>query len=171
MMRTRRLLIALAAALFTLHALAQAPPPPPAPSGAIPSAPIPAGPIPLSPVPAGDCDRCGRIESIRGVTANNQWTPLGSVVATSPLAGTNGSPSAVTMVKIEPGLSKQEPVFIGAAGGAVYKTRPNELNARRWEISVRMDDGGTRLVTQNYEPMLREGDRVRVMGTQLELVQ
>ncbi len=34
-----------------------------------------------------------------------------------------------------------------------------------------MEDGATRSVTQNYELMLREGDRVRVMGAQLELVQ
>lgn len=154
MMRARHLLFALAAGLAALPASAQAP-----------------APVPSGPVPSGDCDRCGRIESIRSVTAKDQWTPLGSVVATSPLAGTNGSPSAVTMVRIEPGPPKQDPIFIGAAGGAVYKTRPSELNAMRWEVSVRMDDGGTRLVTQNYEPMLREGDRVRVMGTQLELVQ
>jgi outer membrane lipoprotein SlyB len=154
MMRARHVLFILATALSALTALAQAP-----------------GPVPSGPVPSGACDRCGKIESIRTVTAKDQWTPLGSVVATSPLAGTNGSPSAVTMVKIESGPPRQSPVFIGAAGGAVYKTRPSELTAQRWEVSVRMDDGGTRLLTQNYEPMLHEGDRVRVMGTQLELVQ
>jgi outer membrane lipoprotein SlyB len=62
-------------------------------------------------------------------------------------------------------------VLIGAAGGAAYGTRPSELNAKRWEIVVRMDAGGSSSVTQNYEPMLREGDRVRVMGSQLELLQ
>lgn len=159
MMRARHVLFILATALAAPTALAQVP-------GVVPTSPVPSGPV-----PSGACDRCGRIESIRSVTTKDQWTPLGSVVATSPLAG-DGSPSAVTMVKIESGAApKQSPVFIGAAGGAVYKTRPAEVNAQRWEVSVRMDDGGTRLVTQNYEPMLREGDRVRVMGTQLELVQ
>ena len=34
-----------------------------------------------------------------------------------------------------------------------------------------MDEGGGRSVIQNYEPLLQVGDRVRVFGTQLELIQ
>jgi outer membrane lipoprotein SlyB len=127
-----------------------------------------------SPVPgpaARDCDRCGKIESIRPITAKDAWTPLGTVTATPLGDGSATSPSGVTMFQIGPGFSKQGTVVIGAAGGAAYRTRPPELNVKRWEIVVRMDDGGARSVAQNYEPMLREGDRVRVMGNQLELVQ
>jgi outer membrane lipoprotein SlyB len=120
---------------------------------------------------AGACDRCGKIESIRPVAAKDQWTPLGTVSATPLGAGNSAVPSGVTMVQIGPGFSKQGTVLIGAAGGAAYGTRPSQLNATRWEVVVRMDAGGSRSVTQNYEPMLREGDRVRVSGTQLELVQ
>ena len=118
-----------------------------------------------------ECDRCGKIESIRPVTAKDTWTPLGTVSSTPQGEGTTGTPSGVTMYKIGPGFSKQETLVIGAAGGAAYRTRPSELNVKRWEIVVRLDAGGSRAVVQNYEPMLREGDRVRVMGNQLELVQ
>lgn len=173
MRRVRCLLFALAAALAALPALAQVSPPPPPlpPPPPSESAQSTSHGAVQSPVQANACDRCGKIESIRPVTARDQWTPLGSV-ATSPLgAGANGNPSAVTMHQIGPGFTNQGTVLIGAAGGAAYGTRPSELNRQRWEVTVRMDAGGTRAVTQNYEPMLREGDRVRVMGTQLELVQ
>ena len=169
MTRAHRLVWALAAAQFALLAGAQIPGPAQLPPGPAQSAPSPSA----SPGPAAtdECVRCGKIESIRPVTTKDQWTPLGTV-ATSPLgAGANGNPSAVTMVQIGPGFSNQGAVLIGAAGGAAYGTRPSELNRQRWEVIVRMDVGGTRAVTQNYEPMLREGDRVRVLGTQLELVQ
>ncbi|MDQ2963516.1 MAG: hypothetical protein M3R31_10225 [Pseudomonadota bacterium] len=132
---------------------------------------LPAAAQSPAPVAAGDCDRCGKIESIRPVTAKDSWTPLGTVSATPLGDGTSTTPSGVTMFQIGPGFSKKETVLIGAAGGAAYRTRPSELNAKRWEIIVRMDAGGARSVIQNYEPMLHEGDRVRVMGTQLELVQ
>ena len=75
------------------------------------------------------------------------------------------------MHQIGKGFTNQGQVLLGAAGGGTYSKRPSELNAKRWEVVVRMDGGDKRLVTQNYEPMLHEGDRVRVMGSQLELVQ
>jgi outer membrane lipoprotein SlyB len=151
---------------------------------ASPSAPLPPPPLPSTsspvtpqsatgtPVPGTtDCDRCGTIQSINRTTAKDQWTPLGSVSASPLGSGDPTNPSAVTMYQIGKGFSKQGTVLVGAAGGAAYQTRPRELNAPRWEVMVRMDAGGTRSVTQNYEPMLREGDRVRVLGTQLELLQ
>jgi outer membrane lipoprotein SlyB len=60
--------------------------------------------------------------------------------------------------------------LLGAAGGATYQSRPSALNAKRWELTVRMDDGSVRALMQNYEPMMRSGDRVRVLGTQVELL-
>ena len=141
---------------------------------AVALAPVPAMAQPTTAKPAAAdaaCERCGKIESIRPVAAKDQWTPLGTV-SSSPLGdGNTANPSGVTMYQIGPGFSKKGTVLIGSAGGAAYGTRPNQLNATRWEIVVRMDAGGTRSVTQNYETMLREGDRVRVSGSQLELVQ
>jgi outer membrane lipoprotein SlyB len=149
-------------------------------AAAQPGQPLPPPPLPTQApgtaqgvTPAStDCDRCGTVASINRNTTKDQWTPLGSVSA-SPLGGGDptAAPSAVTMYQIGKGFSKQGTVLVGAAGGAGYQTRPRELNAPRWEVIIRMDAGGTRSVTQNYEPMLREGDRVRVMGTQLELLQ
>jgi outer membrane lipoprotein SlyB len=62
-------------------------------------------------------------------------------------------------------------VMLGAAGGAGYAKRSNAYERPRWELAVKMDRGDTRRVTQDYEPALREGDRVRVYGTQVELLQ
>jgi len=60
-------------------------------------------------------------------------------------------------------------VLVGAAGGAVYAKRPNSYQRPRWDVTVKLDTGATRVLPQLYEPLLREGDRVRVFGTQVEL--
>jgi outer membrane lipoprotein SlyB len=112
------------------------------------------------------CDRCGTVESIRQVTTRDRWTPLGSVPSMS-----DGTPKDVVMYQVGPGFTNQGQVLLGAAGGAAYKTSPTERNASRWEVVVRMDSGDKRTLSQNYEPMLREDDRVRVFGTQIELLQ
>ncbi len=113
------------------------------------------------------CDNCGRVESIRPSTVREEWTSLGAM-NTSGLAGDPGNqPGKVTSSF---NLSTGNMVVLGAAGGAGYAKRPNAYQRQRWEIVVKMERGGVRTVTNDYEPALREGDRVRVYGTQLELV-
>jgi len=155
------------------HARAQpAPPPPPVPSDAQQPASVlaPSGGKPA--VGTTDCDRCGKVELIRQAAASpNQWTPLGSMPSLNSGASELRPSDVTTQYKIGRDLSNQGQVTIGAAGGAVYQTRPSQRSGTRWEILVRMDDGTVRTVNQNYEPLLQVGDRVRVFGTQIELVQ
>ena len=111
------------------------------------------------------CENCGRVVSIRETTAREGWTPLGTISTGTQAAG------STARVTSQFDLRTGEQVLLGAAGGAGYAKRPNSMERPRWEIQVRMDGGATRAISQGYEPSVREGDRVRVYGTQLELVE
>jgi hypothetical protein len=113
-----------------------------------------------------DCSSfpCGRVESIVQTTVRQQWTPLGSG------SSFYGDSKVTTSFKIGPDLSNQGMVLLGAGGGATYKQTPNSYEQPRWEVTVKLDSGQKRVVTVAYEPFVREGDRVRVAGNSLELV-
>jgi outer membrane lipoprotein SlyB len=171
--RSAVFLLCATAVLFAWEISAQpAPPPPPVPSDAQAPASVlaPSGSKPAA--GTTDCDRCGTVEVIRQAAAQGQVTPLGSVPSVASGSTDLNPASTVTAFKIGKDLSNQGQVMIGAAGGAVYQQgRPGQRNVTRWEIVVRMGDGSARSVIQNYEPLLQVGDRVRVFGTQVELVQ
>ncbi len=118
---------------------------------------------------ATDCTSfpCGRVESIRQTTVKQPWTPLGGAASASP--GDNAG-RVSTSFQIGPGLSNQGMVLLGSGGGAVYKKTPNSYDQPRWECTIKMDNGQKRVVTVAYEPFVREGDRVRVAGNNLERV-
>ena len=107
---------------------------------------------------------CGRVESIRQTTVKQSWTPLGTG------AGFDGDTRSVTVFQIGPGLSNQGMVVLGAGGGAAYRKSPNQYEQPRWEVTVKLDKGPKRVVTVAYEPFVREGDRVRIAGNSIELI-
>ena len=114
-----------------------------------------------------DCSTfpCGRVESIVQTTVRQAWTPLGS-------GSSFYSDSKVTTSwQIGPDLSNQGMVMLGAGGGAAYKKTPSAYEQPRWEVTVKLDSGQKRVLTVAYEPFVREGDRVRVAGNSLELVE
>ncbi len=117
-----------------------------------------------------DCGACGKVESIRQSTTKQQWTPLGTGVGVGGAPSLGDSPSAVASFRIGPGFSNQGMVMLGAAGGAAYKRTPDSYEQPRWEVSVKLDAGGVRVVSMSYEPYVREGDRVRVSGSNVELL-
>jgi len=127
-----------------------------------------AAPAPAQP-PSDACDACGVVTSIVMSTERQQWTPLGTTGVNTATASGRAN-DATTQFSIGPQLKNQGLVVVGAAGGATYGKRPNAYEKPRWDVTVKMDRGGTRVIPQSYEPMLREGDRVRVLGTQLDLV-
>jgi len=113
-----------------------------------------------------DCSTfpCGRVMTITQVAVTESWTPLGMG------AGAGTESRAVTSYQIGPGLSNQGMVVLGASGGAVYKKTPNSFQKPRWEVAIKLDDGGKRVITVAYEPFVREGDHVRIAGNSLELI-
>lgn len=117
------------------------------------------------------CDNCGTITAIRPTVERSTWTPLGSVVPGS-VVGDGANAGRVTATyEIGRDLKNQGMVLLGSAGGGAYAKRPNEVQRTRWEVTVKMDAGPPRVVSMPDEPPFQAGDRVRVYGTQLELVQ
>jgi outer membrane lipoprotein SlyB len=118
------------------------------------------------------CANCGTVQSIIPVSERKQWTPLGSVADSAAYGGgPTGQAGSQTMYSIGPGFSNKGMVVVGAAGGAAYAQKPNEYQRQRWDVTIKMDSGPPpRVVNLSYEPLFQEGDRVRVMGNQLEAV-
>lgn len=121
-----------------------------------------------------DCKACGRVVSIRTVTSAERWEPLGSAVGSAAnVGGPGGSmqPSTVTSFRVGRGGKNEGMVLLGSAGGANYKKSSTSYEQRRFEVTVKLDDGQTRAVSMAYEPFVREGDRVRIAGNNVELVE
>ena len=125
----------------------------------------------ISPADAA-CGNCGVVQSITAVSQRQQWTPLGSVPEAGAMGGgPGGQPGSATMLSIGPGMTNKGMVIVGSAGGAAYAQKPNQSQRQRWDVTVKMDSGPPpRVINLSYEPYVQEGDRVRVFGNQLELV-
>ena len=129
--------------------LAQAavPPPPPAPLET--SRPVVQGSLSV-------------VESVKEVTQPGETTGLG------PVAG--GVAGAIVGNQFGHGSGRSIMTLLGAAGGA-FAGKEIEKQARgtkRWDITVRLEDGSYRTVPSTVEPFWHAGDRVRLVDGRLQ---
>lgn len=125
------------------------------------SAPAADGAHRTAPVPAardgsGECASCGTVESIRAVELKGDATGLG--------AAAGGVTGAVVGNQIGRGHGNTAMTIIGAAGGA-FAGNEIEKNMKKhytYRVTVRMDDGSYRTVSQSTAPTVAVGGRVRI---------
>lgn len=110
-----------------------------------------------SSAPVAKCSNCGVIESVREIAEKGEGSGLGAAGG-AVVGGVLGH-------QVGGGTGKQIATVIGAVGGAVAG---NEVEKRvkatkSYDISVRLDDGSTRVINAANPPSWRAGDRVRVI--------
>lgn len=116
--------------------------------------------------PGEACERCGTIRSIREVQVRRPVT-VPKVFQNEPLDRGPGSPVLVGAVVALPLGQGTDKPFVGGVGTPEMRARFTES---AYEIAIRLDNGGDALVQRADGASFRVGDRVRVMGTQLELL-
>ena len=126
-----------------------------------PSSMTPAAPAPV----AQGCATCGTIQSIRYVEQKGQGSGAGAVVG--------GVLGGVVGHQFGSGRGNTVATIAGVGVGAVAgnEVEKNVKKKSYYVVTVRLDNGGTKSVSQGSKPALREGDRVRIEnGNRLALL-
>jgi len=103
------------------------------------------------------CTSCGTIEAIRTVEVKGAGTGLGAVAG--------GVTGALVGNQIGRGKGNTAMTILGAAGGT-FVGNEIEKNVKKhysYRVTVRMDDGSFRTVSQSAAPALAVGQRVRIV--------
>ena len=123
-------------------------------SAATPAAPAAVKPAVVQTATAPACADCGTVQSVREVEKAGQASGVGAVGG-GVLGGVLGRQIG----------GDRTGTVIGAIGGAVagHQIEKHAKSGRVWEVTVRFADG-TRTYSQDTQPALASGDRVRVVN-------
>ncbi|MBI2311838.1 MAG: glycine zipper 2TM domain-containing protein [Betaproteobacteria bacterium] len=127
------------------------------PASAVQPARRAASSTPRGMVAAGVCGNCGVVESVRIVTLKGDGSGVGAV--------TGGLAGAILGNQVGGGNGRTATTLLGAAGGAYVgnEVEKNMKKSSAFRITVRMDDGTYRSVTQGSEAGIAVGQRVKVV--------
>ncbi len=106
---------------------------------------------------AGICGNCGVVESVRAVEVKGAGSGAGLV--------TGGVAGAILGNQVGGGNGRTATTILGAAGGA-YVGNEVEKNMKKhtvFRITVRMDDGALRTLTQRSAAGIAVGQRVKMV--------
>lgn len=126
--------------------------------GVIEYAPPTPPPVQMAAAPPAKlvCLDCGIVGSVRTVEKAGEGSGLGAVAGA--VAG------GVLGHQVGGGRGKDVMTVLGAIGGgfAGNQVEKNVKKTKSYEITVRFEDGNTRVFNQDTEPWYRAGDKVRV---------
>lgn len=102
------------------------------------------------------CKVCGVVESVRAVESKGQGSGLGAVAG--------GVAGAILGNQMGDGNGRTVMTLAGAGGGAYLgnEIEKNRNKSVSYQIRVRMDGGGVRVLHQHEAPSVGAGDRVRI---------
>lgn len=102
--------------------------------------------------------RMASVESVREVTIDKGDTGTGAMAGAA-LGGIAGS-------NVGGGRGSAAAAIVGAVAGGIigHNAEANLKNRRGFEITVRLDNGELRAVTQDADEMFRPGERVRLLS-------
>lgn len=131
----------------------------------IPDLGAPPRPVAPAPKPGEPCGKCGIIQSIREINLGNAFTAPRAYPSDSVDPGISNMPvGAVVSIPFGRGSDQAS---VGAVGTPEMRHR---LSETQYEITVQLDDGGYSMVRRPDGLAYHVGDRVRVEGSQLELL-
>lgn len=106
---------------------------------------------------AAACAECGVVESIRAAEVKPQGSGVGAVAG--------GVTGGVIGNQIGGGSGRVIATVVGAAGGA-YVGNEIEKNVKKstvYQVTVRMEDGTARTMTESAPPAYRVGEKVKIV--------
>ena len=106
---------------------------------------------------AARCAECGVIESTREIATSGEGTGLGAAGG-AVVGGLLGH-------QVGGGRGQQVATVVGVVGGAVAgnEVEKRVKSTKSYEVTVRMDDGSTRVIHEASAPTWRAGDQVKVV--------
>jgi outer membrane lipoprotein SlyB len=115
-----------------------------------------AGHIPSARREARHCATCGVVESINVVEVAGEGGYLGKIAG--------GVLGAAIGSQIGQGRGKTAAEIAGAVGGVVAgnEVEKRASKTRHYDVTARLQDGGTQTISYATEPALKVGDKVRV---------
>jgi len=147
---------------------AAAPPPPgsgvppdyvqPPPGSGVPPDYVPPPDVASAPPSPPPCPDCGAIANVRQVTNEGQGSGVGAI-----LGGVVGGALANNIGK---GNGRALATIAGALGGGMLGNTIEKSQRRTvgYQVTVRMEDGTTRLIDSDTAPPWRIGDQVKLVG-------
>ena len=104
------------------------------------------------------CAECGVIEAVREIDTKGEGSGLGAVGG-AVVGGVLGH-------QVGGGRGKDIATVVGAVGGAVagHEIEKRVKSSKSYEITVRFEDGSSRVISEANAPSWRTGDRVKVIN-------